>query len=338
MTVLWQCKADGEMNINPTKKKELTRVSLNDVDLFSEWEIGMGWEIETTQLSAGDNNIGFDHFGFPEMLVGHFCAKQSMQHVFTIPDGMVVFMICRTRLPFVWCGKQVPPTLMAIARSGREQWDMLPAGWDAYEFMVSEELIRRTEIFPPDFFAQTMQLERAFLQQTEPVTSQFLQRMDDFFRLGRGANGSRFAAIHGDRFFDFIIDGLSQIIDSGLRTMGSRTPQSVRRPDLVVRARDYIVAHLGTDFSIDEMARSLEVSNRVLNYAFRDTLGVSPLQYVLTQKLHWARRQLKSSEMTVTQICHQNGFNTPSRFTRQYFRLFGELPSATRYPNGRLKE
>ncbi len=317
---------------------KLTPVSLDDVDLFSEWEIGMGWEIETTQLSAGGNNIAFDHFVYPGLLVGHFCAKQSMQHVFTIPDGMVVFMICRTRLPFVWCGKQVPPTVMAIARSGREQWDVLPAGWDAYEFMVSEELIRRTEIFPTNFFAQTTQLERAFLPQTEPITSRFLQRMDGFFRQGRGAGGSPYAVVHKGQFFDFIIDGLSQIIDSGLRNLGSPVPQPVRRSDLVVRARDYIVAHLGSDFSIDEMARSLQVSNRVLNYAFRDTLGVSPLQYVLTQKLHWARRQLKSSDMTVTQICHQNGFNTPSRFTRQYLRLFGELPSATRYPTGRLKE
>ena len=92
------------MSINLAMNIEISRVSLSDVDLFSEWEIGLGWDIESTQLSAGANEICFDHFAFPELLVGRFSAKQSMQNVFAVPDGMVIFLICRTKLPVFWCG------------------------------------------------------------------------------------------------------------------------------------------------------------------------------------------------------------------------------------------
>lgn len=126
------------MGINPAMEIELSRVLLDDVDLFSEWEIGLGWDIESTQLSAGANEIRFDHFAFPGLLVGHFCSKQSMKNVFAVPEGMVVLLICRTKLPIIWCGRYLPPTVTGIIHSGRENWAVVPAGLDCYEFMLSQ--------------------------------------------------------------------------------------------------------------------------------------------------------------------------------------------------------
>lgn len=91
-----------------------------------------------------------------------------------------------------------------------------------------------------------------------------------------------------------------------------------------------MIANLKSDFTVDQISQSLGVSHRVLNYAFQDNIGVSPYQYLLTEKLHAVRRKLKSSDASVTEACFDYGFLTPSRFTRQYKRLFGELPSETR--------
>ena len=321
------------MDINPSKEIEISRVSFSDIDQMVEWSQGLGWDNIGTQLTAGANQICFDSFAFPGLVVGHYCVQQSIHNVFALPDGMVIFDICRAKLPLVWCSRHLPPTLLGIARSGREHEVVLHAGWDCYEFMVSEDLIRRTELFPLDFYVETTQLERAFLPLMEPITSQFLQRMDAFFHQGRGANGPLGGAVDEARFFDFIIHGLQQVIDAGLSARGSLKPKPARRPELVTKGRDFISAHLTTDFSVDDMAQALGVSYRVLNYAFRDSLGMSPYQYILTQKLHAIRRQLKFSDVSVTEACVSHGFYTPSRFARQYSHLFGELPSATRYPD-----
>ena len=189
------------MGINPAMEIEMSRVFFNDIDLLSAWVSAQGWGIENTQLSAGPNELRYDHFAFPELVVSHYCSKQSKQSVFALPDGMALFLIGWSKLPLVWCGRHLPPTLLAVNRSGREHWAFLPAGWDCY--------------------------------------------------------------------------------------------------------------------------------------ACRDSLGMSPYQYILTQKLHAVRRQLKLFELSVTEACILYGFNTPSRFARQYSRLFGELPSATRYPGRR---
>ena len=89
-------------------------------------------------------------------------------------------------------------------------------------------------------------------------------------------------------------------------------------------------ANLSADISAEDVAQALRVSYRVLNYAFSDALGMSPYQYILTQKLHAVRRVLKANDTPVCEVSASYAFRTPSRFARQYARLFGELPSATR--------
>ena len=318
------------MNDTSVTQFELQPVVMDDVDQFSQWEIDQGWDMESTQLSAGANEIRYDHFGYPELLVAHFTLKRSMQNVFSVPHGMVGFLICKSKLPAFWNGRNIPPTLMAVIRAGLEHWVVLPDGWDCYEFMVTEDFLKRTELFPRSFYAQTSIAERAYLPLMEPVTSMFLQQMDIFFQQHTGTVKSPGVTVRKKQFFDFIVNGLIQVVDAGVSASNSDKPKRTRRPDVTRKAKEYIAAHLDTDLSIDEMAQSLGVSNRVLNYAFRDSLGVSPNRYIQAEKLHAVRRQLVTANLSVTEASQLYGFNTPSRFARQYSRLFGELPSVTK--------
>ena len=194
--------------------------SFDDVDLFSEWEIGLGWDIESTQLSAGRNRIDFDHVELPEVLVGHFRSKGKMFNAFAVPPGVVVLVLPRAKLPVVWCGTQLSPALVGIVRSPHEHQVVLPAGWDSYEFMLSEELVRRTEVFPPKFFAKTTRFEDAYLPLAEPETGRFLRGLDFFFARLRTMNRPLDVAVGRAEFFDFAIDGLREVIDAGLAARG----------------------------------------------------------------------------------------------------------------------
>jgi AraC family ethanolamine operon transcriptional activator len=97
----------------------------------------------------------------------------------------------------------------------------------------------------------------------------------------------------------------------------------------VPKARELVATRLGEELTADDVAQALGVSYRVLHYAFRDALGVSPYRFLLTEKLHSARRQLKTANTSVTDALLAHGFSTPARFAQQYKRLFGELPSQT---------
>jgi AraC family ethanolamine operon transcriptional activator len=289
----------------------------------------MGWEVESRQLSRGPNQIKFDHFAFADLLVAHHHVRQTMHDVFDVPPGHVVFAICRAKLPTVWCGMNLPPSMLAILRPVRTYWVRLPAGWETYEFCVSEELIERTELFPPRFLKKTLRLEQAFLPLVEPQTTDFLRRMDFHFQMTRTANGAMACAVSESELYDSILHGLQQVIDAGLAAGPGEPLWRTRRADLMEQARDVMIANVRMNPTADEIAQSLGVSYRVLNYAFQDALGVSPYQYFLTERLHAVRRELKNSDAGIAEVCEAHGFTTPSRFARQYKRLFGELPSET---------
>ncbi len=309
----------------------------NDIDHFRQWAAEAGWELESTQVSRGPNEIKLDHLSCPEFSVAHHRVKRSIYDVYEIPSRHVVFAICREKLPAVWCGREFGPALLGIQRPRRTHWARLPDGWETYEFTVSEEMIARTELFPPDFFEKTTRLEQAFLPLVEPQTGLLLRSMDGLFRTIRAADGVMAGTISATEISNSVLHSLLQLFDAGLRAGPGGLPRPVRRPDLVEQGRDFMIANLQMDLTADEMAQSLGVSYRVLNFAFQDAVGVSPYQYLLTEKLHAVRRKLKASDVSITEACLSYGFSTPSRFARQYQRLFGELPSETRKKTARRR-
>ena len=118
--------------------------------------------------------------------------------------------------------------------------------------------------------------------------------------------------------------------DAGLAAGPAEGPRCTRRADLVQRARDFVIPNLSLALTADEIARSLGVSLRVLNYAFQSNVGISVYQYFLTEKLHAVRRKLQTSSASITEASMSYGFSNPSRFSGHYKRLFGELPTETR--------
>ena len=305
-----------------------TPISFTDSDEFAEWEVSLGWDIESTQVSYGSNLIGFDHFAFTGLAVGHFHIAQSQVDFFELPPGMVVFLICRAKLPAVWNGRIIPPSQMAVIRAGTNHTARLPAGWDCYEFLAEEELIRRTELFPLDFFDRTVRVEDACIPLPEPLTERFLGRLDECFAQVRRGEHNGDEPVDRVALYDFVLHGLREVVDTGLAGAGE-PPSWARRADLIPRAREFMETQLNKNLTADEIAQALGVSYRSLHYAFRESFGVSPYRYFLTRRLHSVRQQLKEGTVSVTQASVRHGFYTPSRFTRQYKRLFGELPSET---------
>lgn len=97
-------------------------------------------------------------------------------------------------------------------------------------------------------------------------------------------------------------------------------------------ARDYIIGGLGGPLNIKDVAAYAAVSPRTLEYAFRDCLGISPLEYIKAIRLAAARRLLLGAnpeETRVSDIAQACGFTHQGFFARDYGLMFLELPSQT---------
>ena len=84
--------------------------------------------------------------------------------------------------------------------------------------------------------------------------------------------------------------------------------------------------------TVPHLAEAVGVSQRTLEYAFREGLGITPLQYMRRCRLNGALRDLRAAtpgSQTVTGVAMKWGFRDLGRFAGTYRRLFGVYPSET---------
>ena len=84
--------------------------------------------------------------------------------------------------------------------------------------------------------------------------------------------------------------------------------------------------------SVPEFAARLAVSQRSLELAFREFLGITPRQYLNYRRMHGVHSELRQRQPDshcVTEVANAWDFSELGRFAGEYKRLFGELPTAT---------
>jgi len=104
------------------------------------------------------------------------------------------------------------------------------------------------------------------------------------------------------------------------------------RNRIVDRAERYVDGRELDSFSLASFAGEVGASVRMLEYHFRGIYGVSPLAWFRSMKLNEVHRELLErgrGDVTVTEAATRHGFEHLGRFSQEYRKLFGELPSQT---------
>jgi transcriptional regulator GlxA family with amidase domain len=98
------------------------------------------------------------------------------------------------------------------------------------------------------------------------------------------------------------------------------------------RAEEYIRSHLRDPFSLRDLTEATGTSPSTLLRIFKTHHGVSPMQYVKLLRLQAVRRSLLDSDPLsdmVGGVASEYGFRQLGRFSADYRKVYGELPSAT---------
>ncbi|MBL0088734.1 MAG: DNA-3-methyladenine glycosylase 2 family protein [Ideonella sp.] len=89
-------------------------------------------------------------------------------------------------------------------------------------------------------------------------------------------------------------------------------------------------AHDGQDPALPDLAARLGVTDRHLRRIFGQVHGVSPLDYLTTQRLLLAKQLLTDTRMPVTQVAMSAGFGSLRRFNAVFAERYRMSPSALR--------
>lgn len=105
-----------------------------------------------------------------------------------------------------------------------------------------------------------------------------------------------------------------------------------KRCEGVRQVIDYLHSYGETIPTIPELCKIAKLSERNLQYGFKEYLGITPIRYLRLIRLNGVRRDLlisNNKKDRVIDVALNWGFIELGRFAREYRQLFQELPSAT---------
>jgi transcriptional regulator GlxA family with amidase domain len=131
-----------------------------------------------------------------------------------------------------------------------------------------------------------------------------------------------------------------ELLETLLVALGASTDFQHARSDhtrqaqgrLVKIAEDYALAHAEDRLYVTDLCTATGVSERTLEYAFREVMGMTPVAYLIRLRLHRVRQALRAASLGSTTVSAEAlnwGFWHFGEFSRAYKECFGELPSDT---------
>jgi len=96
------------------------------------------------------------------------------------------------------------------------------------------------------------------------------------------------------------------------------------------RTKEMLLASIDGKIGLDDLAHGCGLSRSHFARAFKATTGMTPMQWLLGQRIERAKDLLLNSPMPIDQIAHQCGFADQSHFTRTFLKAMSITPGAWR--------
>ena len=98
------------------------------------------------------------------------------------------------------------------------------------------------------------------------------------------------------------------------------------RAKCIAKSITHIKQNFASPLTVSAMAEVAEMSPASFHKHFKTLTAMTPLQYQKELRLLEARRLLRDDGQTVTNAAMQVGYESPSQFSREYARMFGNPP------------
>lgn len=95
-------------------------------------------------------------------------------------------------------------------------------------------------------------------------------------------------------------------------------------------AKAYIENNLHEDISIDQLCSELHIGRTKLYEIFRNELKMGISKYILLRRMHKAKKLLKTTDFSISEIADSVGFSDYNYFSRVYKKTYGKSPKSYR--------
>ncbi len=129
-----------------------------------------------------------------------------------------------------------------------------------------------------------------------------------------------------------LLSHLYMFIDCLMRSSASRTtPSSSGMSTYYLEwAFSYIAQNFQNDITISGIAESCKIHRNYLCKIFREHVGVSPQEFLITYRMSKAEQLLKTTNLSVKDIGNAVGYPNQLHFSRAFKNVYGMPPSQWR--------
>lgn len=114
--------------------------------------------------------------------------------------------------------------------------------------------------------------------------------------------------------------GQAQFVETPIREAG----------DSLAGLLDWALARLGEPLTLADLARAAHLSTRTLARRFQTAVGMTPMQWLLAQRIRRAQQLLEVTDEPVERIAELAGFGSPANLRQHFARFTGVSPLSYR--------
>ena len=308
----------------------------NSFELFEQFaDTARDWELDFRQLGVANSPFQLQQMSAPRML---FARAKLDSHFYQRGGPAIGFRSFALHTDscsdYQWCGERADPQSLVVMPEDGQFESVSRPGFDVFTLSLSTALLTRTaevefERSLTDFIGPGGEVcYRAgnALREIRTLLHSLSKKIAD----GHDRIASRYGAAGLSR----IERKLAHLVLSCLERGDKQAPRGPRNKRMLAlnRALEVIEHTPPTQLCMSDLVEQTGASRRTIEYAFRDSLGLSPAHYIKALRLRAFHKGLLAEDtrfVSVADLGARHGFNHTGQLAVDYRGMFGELPSAT---------
>ena len=306
--------------------------SLQSHDFTEMQDALSAWDHDYRQVSAGAFQGSLLHSQIGSLGIFHNRWERAIHYRGSAPKGTIGLAVTLAQTTnAIWNGHQMAFDDVLLQRAGAEAEYFSASLWDSVVFAIPETQLAKLISDLTNDNPEKILAGHGIYRLTSQFAAQIRQACIAYLRsvkrsLERPAETSRLSEMA-----ESVVELLACALVYSQYQHGNKLGLTRQRA-LVRRARDYAEESMAQPLQISQLCRDLDTSERTLHHAFLHQTGMAPLSFFKTARLNQAYRLLSNADPVGTlikDIALTTGFRQFGQFSRDYRKLFGELPSET---------
>jgi len=305
-------------------------------ELFEQFaDATQDWELDFRQLAAANSPFRLQQLSTPRMLVARAKLDSHFYQRGGPSIGFRSFALhTNSCSDYQWCGERADPHSLVVMPEDGQFESVSRPGFDIFTLSLSTALLSRTaevefERSLSDFIGPSGEVCYRVGNALREIRT-VLHSLCETVEKGR----DRIAGQYGAAGLTRVERKLAHLVLSCLERGDKQAPRGPRSKRMLAlnRALEVIEHTPPPELCMPDLVEQTGASRRTLEYAFQDSLGLSPAHYIKALKLRAFHKELLAREarfVSLADLSAQHGFTHAGQLAVDYRRMFRELPSAT---------